>query len=195
MARRSNNKVVTMARKMPRVRRRADQTVFMTGTEPLSLVSTIAGLSGFTRVDLRLPNSSSLSRLSALGANWSEYRWKYLKVRYESFSGDNQPGRFAIGALYDINSDVTPTTINQIIELTPSLTVPVSKTGVMHIPCGTNEFQLNWYPVASATGTDTLIPVSVYFATDQGSASINVGELYLDYGITFKHNAVLAVNP
>jgi len=167
----------------------------ISGTEPGGTVSS-ATIASFTRIDCRLPNTAFFPRLSVLGHGWSEYRWRYLRVRYRTIQGSNAAGRVVLAAAYDIDADVIPpTSVDALTEYSPMVENVVWRDLKLNIPCGTQEFRENWYPISTSTGTDPRIPVYVQFGSDGFSSVFVIGHLYIDYTIELKRSIDPNANP
>jgi mRNA-degrading endonuclease HigB of HigAB toxin-antitoxin module len=177
------------------MRFRPDSTTIISGTEPGGEVSS-ATTSSFLRIDCRLPNTAFFPRLSVLGHGWSEYRWKFLRVRYRTIQGSNTAGRVVLAAGYDIDADVLPpTSVDALTEFAPMCENVVWRDLKLTIPCGSNEFQENWYPVGTLTGSDVRIPVYVWFASDRVGSAFVIGHIYIDYVIELKRSIDPNANP
>jgi len=141
--------------------------------------------------------ANQFPRLNAMANLYSEWRWVACTIRYKPICGSTTTGRIAMAATYNPASDVTATSIGELLETMPHVDGSVWRNHSLIVPCGRDNFQLNWYPCSVALATsdaDATVPFAVIVGTDLGLAA-SVGTLELDWIIDFKNPISPALNP
>jgi len=141
--------------------------------------------------------ANQFPRLNVMASLYSQWRWVSLTFRYRPICGSTQAGRIAMAATYNAASDVAATAVAELLDTMPHVTGSVWKNHSLVIPCGRDNFQLNWYPCSAllaVADADSTVPVAVQVGTDLGVAAA-IGTFEFDWVIEFKNPIAPAMNP
>ncbi len=147
---------------------------------------------GQTGANIQFPRMNAIAKLYSL------YRWVSATIRFKPSCGTTTPGRIIMSATYDPTGDSPPATMRSLLEAIPHTNGLVYRPTTLMVPCGRNNFQLNWYPVQlalTAPASDLSVPFVVNVGTDQGAGGATVGFIEVDWVLEFRNPISSAENP
>lgn len=141
--------------------------------------------------------ANQFPRLNTMATLYSQWRWVACTVRYKPICGSTQTGRIVLAATYNAASDVAPTAVAELLDTVPHVAGSVWRNHSLVVPCGRDNFQLNWYPCSpllAVADADSTVPIAVHIGTDLGVAAA-IGTLEFDWVIEFKNPISPNMNP
>lgn len=195
------------------------RSTFVRNTELLTTIQTVALSAYNTNRGNLIPGN--LTWLTGLAANFSKWRWRYLKLIYVPVCPTTTVGQVVMGLGYD-QADVIPTTLAQVQQYYESVTAPVwaGFDGSSELNTYTNkkvpgavclELDVNRLGGAtgptfyryitqgnvapqSATDRNMFVPAYVDISTIGGTVLTLVGNLFCEYVIELVEPIPLLLN-
>lgn len=140
--------------------------------------------------------------LSGVAENYSQWKWKSLKISYVPFCSTSTSGRFAMGLTFDAG-DTTSATIAQVLQLDRSVMTPVwgNAGSSVDITVPVDKlFGKNYrfvtlanYNASGNTDKNFYCPVLLQYGTDSGVAG-NVGTIMVTYEVELLDPVVASLN-
>jgi hypothetical protein len=146
---------------------------------------------------------SNFSWLNGVAQNYSQWKWRSLKISYIPFCSTTTAGRYAMGLTYDAG-DLTSPTLAQVLQLDHSVMSPVwGNSGSsldINVPIeklfGNNYRYItitNYNILTSNADRNIYCPVLIQYGTDSGVAG-TVGTIMVTYEVELLDPVVAAIN-